>query len=34
LQPEQYISGGHKHQAPGNIIAEKEGFLFDRLRVS
>jgi hypothetical protein len=28
-----YISLGHKHLAPGNRVAEKEGFLLGRFRV-
>jgi hypothetical protein len=30
LHPEKYISLWHKHLAPGNRFAVKEGFLFGR----
>jgi hypothetical protein len=34
LHPEIYISLGHKHFAPGNRDAEKEGFILGRFRGS
>jgi hypothetical protein len=34
LHPDKYISLGHKHLAPGNRVAEKEGFFLGRFQGS